>query len=367
MSTVAETIAANAPLWLAAGGFLVGCVFGAVTYRTNFCTMGALSDAMNLADRRRLRAWMLAIAVSIAGAQTLDAIGVVQLSKSMYLTPTVNWLGNILGGLLFGYGMVFSGGCVSRNLVRAGSGDLRALISLAVLGVFAYMTIGGVLGMARASVEQATQFPLAPIKASTQGMGDILAAFVGKAPDGMNRLVGYVIAGALALYAFADAEFRASTMNIAGGLGVGLSAVAGWAVTGLAYDELSASPVAPISLTYVRPAGDTLEWLMRATGLGLPSFGVMSVFGALTGAFLVSQAMGRFRLTTFSDLADTQRNLFGAALMGIGGVLAMGCTMGQAITGISTVAVGSALTIAGIVAGGVLGLKRFEKLVMAEA
>ncbi|MBA4173234.1 MAG: YeeE/YedE family protein [Hyphomicrobium sp.] len=367
MASLRATLSADPTLSLAIGGLLIGFVFGAITYRTNFCVMGALSDVVNLGDRRRLRAWMLSIAVAIAGAQTLDWLGIVELSKSMYLSPTLNWTGHILGGLMFGYGMVLTGGCVSRNLVRAGSGDLRSLLTLSVLGLFAYMAIGGVLGPLRATIEQSTAISLAPIKAATQSLGDVLAGLLGKSPDGINLLLAGSIASALAIYSLGDGDFRSAPMHVSAGIGVGLCVVAAWALTGLAFDEFSAKPAAPISLTYVRPTGDTLDWLMRYTALGLPGFGVATVFGALAGAFVTSLAMGRFRLTTFADAADTRRNLAGAALMGVGGVLALGCTVGQAITGVSTLAAGSFLTIAGLVAGGLAALKALENRLMAEA
>jgi hypothetical protein len=174
------------------------------------------------------------------------------------------------------------------------------------------------------------------------------------------------IAAAALVYIFADAKFRSSPLHIFSGLAVGLTVVAGWALTGLAYDELAPRPVAPISLTFIRPVGDTLQWLALYTATPIPGFGVASVFGALLGAFAAAVAMGRFRLAGFSDTGDTVRNLLGAALMGVGGVMALGCTVGQAITGVSTLALGSFLTFAAIVAGGFLGLRLLERWIGAE-
>ena len=180
-----------------------------------------------------------------------------------------------------------------------------------------------------------------------------------------QRGLKVLIAGAGLLYCFMDARFRSSPVHIIAGVGVGLCAVAGWALTGLAYDDFATRPTPPISLTYVRPAGDALEWLQRYTAAPLPGFGVASVFGALLGAGATALAMGRFRISTFSDSGDTLRNLLGALLMGIGGVMALGCTVGQAITGISTLALGSFLTFGAIIAGGVYGLHVLERRIMA--
>jgi uncharacterized membrane protein YedE/YeeE len=362
MGGLKDTIMANGPQWLAIGGLVIGFLFGAIVYRTNFCTMGSVSDIVNLGDWRRFRAWVLAAVTALAGAQVLHGIGTVDLTKSMYLGATFNWFGYIVGGLIFGCGMVFAGGCPSRNLSRAGGGDMRALLTLVVVGLFAYMTIGGIIGPGRAWLEQATSVALA---AQTQSIGDLLNRFVGIGQGRVAASAIIVLAGLA--YCFKDTEFRTSPVHVWSGIGVGLCAVAGWALTGLAFDDLADRPTAPISLTYVRPTGDAIEWLQRYTAGPMPGFGVATVFGAILGAFATAKAMGRFRLSTFSDTGDTLRNLIGAAMMGIGGVMALGCTVGQGITGVSTLALGSFVTFAAIVVGAVVGLKALERWLMSEA
>jgi hypothetical protein len=282
----------------------------------------------------------------------------------MYLAATLGWFGHIAGGFVFGIGMVFAGGCPSRNLARAGGGDLRALLTLMVLGLVAYMTIAGLLAPVRAALDRATAFGLAG--APTQGIGDLASVASGISRGAANSLLTGVIAAAALAYCFSNARFRKSPVHIVSGVAVGLTVVAGWVLTGLAFDDMAARPMPPISLTYVRPAGDTLQWLALFTANPTPGFGVATVFGALVGAFAAAVAMGRFRLATFSDTGDTLRNLAGAALMGIGGVMALGCTVGQAITGISTLALGSFLSFAAIVAGGFCGLKLLERWILAD-
>lgn len=363
MSALRDAIQGNAAAWLAVGGFLIGLLFGALVYRTNFCTMGALSDIVNLSDWRRMRSWLLAIVTALAGAQVLDALGIVELKRSMYLSPSFNWAGAVLGGLMFGFGMVFSGGCASRNLARVGGGDLRALFTVITVGISAYMAIGGILGPARAALEQATVIAL---KAPSQSLGDLLSFGAGLPAAAGNRVLAGLLVAAGLIACFKDREFRASPGHVWAGFGVGLVVIAGWALTGLAFDELGGRPVAPISLTFVRPSGDAIEWLARFTAQPMPGFGVATVFGTIAGAFLMAKAMGRFRLTTFSDTSDTVRNLMGAVLMGAGGVMALGCTVGQAITGLSTMAAGSFLTFAAIVTGGICGLKTLERWLLAD-
>ncbi len=369
MDALKEVITANPGLWLACGGLVLGLIFGALVQRTNFCTMGAISDIRAFGDWRRFRAWVLAAAVALIGAQALETAGVVQLAKSMYLAPTLNWFGHVVGGLMFGFGMVLSGGCASRNLARVGAGDLRALMVLMVMGVFAYMTIGGLIGPLRAALEQATAFNLSGLvggKLATQGLGEIVGALGRLGTPTGNLIVTALIGGSALIYCFKDAKFRASPGHLIAGLGIGLVAVAGWALTGLAFDDLADKPVAPVSLTYVRPTADTLEWMQRFTAAMMPGFGVATVLGAILGAFLAAAAKGTFRLQTFADVGDTRRNLLGAALMGIGGVMALGCTMGQAITGVSTLALGSFITFAAIVAGAIAGLGALERMLEAE-
>jgi uncharacterized membrane protein YedE/YeeE len=359
LNALREAITETPALYLALGGLVIGFLFGAIVFRTNYCAMGSLSDIYNFGDRRRFRAWVLAAATALIGAQLASLAGVVALDKSMYLAPGLNWLGHIAGGLVFGVGMVFAGGCPSRNLARAGGGDLRALVTLVFLGLFAYMAIGGLFAPVRAALEQATA--IAGLSAPTQGVGDILAATAGIGSGAARAIVLVLVAGSALVYCFGDARFRASPVHVLAGAGVGLTVIAGWVLTGLAFDEMARRPTPPISLSYVRPMGDALDWLGRYTAAPVPGFGVASVFGALLGAFASALAMGRFHLTTFSDVGDTLRNLAGAAMMGIGGVMALGCTVGQAITGVSTLALGSFLAFAAMVGGGFLGLRLLER------
>ncbi len=360
-----ETILEAPDLYVAWGGLLIGTLFGYIVFRTNFCTMGALSDLVSFGDYKRFRSWLLAGATALLGAQVLQYVGAVDLKTSMYMQPTLTWVGNMLGGLLFGFGMVYAGGCVSRNLARLGGGDVGSLIVLIVAGLFSYITIGGLLGPIRAALAGFAQVDMTTLGAESQGLDDVLNVVSGSQSAGL--VVVILLAGAMLGYCFKDAQFRTSMPHVLGGIGIGLCAAAGWALTGLAFDELAENPVNPISLTYVRPAGDTLEYLTRFTAFGLPGFGVVTVFGAIFGSFLAAISMKRFRLSAFADVSDTLRNLGGAALMGIGGVMALGCTVGQAVTGVSTLAIGSFITFAFIIIGGIGGIKYMEWRIMSQA
>ena len=361
IETWKEIVIESPGFYVGWGGLLIGLVFGFVVYRTNFCTMGSLSDILTFGDWRRFRAWLLAGAVAIIGVAGLQAAGVMNPANSMYLTPSFAWLANIVGGLMFGFGMVFSGGCISRNLVRAGGGDLRSVVVLLVAGIFGYMTIGGLFGPLRVLVFAPGTTDLAVMGLKTQGVGEVLGKLTGIGTDTGMLAATVLIAGAILIYCFSNAQFRTSPRNLVAGIGIGLCVVAGWSLTGMAQDEFGEVPVALISLTFVRPAGDTLDYLMRFTALPWPNFGIVTTFGALLGGFVGALSLGRLHLTTFADPGDSVRNMFGAALMGVGGVLALGCTVGQAMTGLSTLAMGSILTFVFIVAGGIAGMKAMER------
>ncbi len=356
-----EMVVESPAMYLGWGGLFIGLVFGFIVYRTNFCTMGSISDILSFGDFARFRAWLLAGATAIAGVAFLQSAGVMNAADSIYLTPNFGWLGNIIGGVMFGFGMVFAGGCISRNLVRAGGGDLRSIVVLLVTGIFGFMTIGGLLGPWRVSLFAPGTIDLTESGFETQGAGEMIARVSGMAIETSNLALAVLIAGGIFLYCFKDHHFRASPRHMIAGFGIGLCVVAGWLLTGLAQDDFADVPVQLTSLTYVRPTGDTIDYAIRYTALGAPSFGVVTTVGALLGGFFGALSMGRLHLTTFANQSDSIRNMFGAALMGIGGVLALGCTVGQALTGFSTLAMGSILTFVFIVIGGIIGMKAMER------
>ncbi len=355
-----EAVTAAPAFYIGWGGLLIGMVFGYIVFRTNFCAMGSISDFMSFGNFNRFRAWMLATGTAVAGVLVLSRLGAINPADAMYLSPSFGWLGNIVGGLMFGIGMVFAGGCMSRNLVRAGGGDLRSLLIIVVAGLAAYATIRGLLGPLRLLIFGSVAVDLTQLGMETQGMDAFLSRLTGIAPGTANLLVALVLAGGIAIYCFKSPEFRKSGRNIVAGFGIGLTVTAGWLLTGLAQDEFADVPVQLISLTYVRPSGDTLFYVMNSTAFAYPSFAVVTTFGAILGAFLGALVHRRFNLATFNGVPDTVRNLFGAVLMGTGGVIALGCTVGQGITGMSTLALGSVIALVSIIIGGMLGMKIME-------
>lgn len=346
-------------------GFAGGLVFGATSQRTNFCTMGAISDMVNLDDYRRFRAWLLAIAVATAGSEALDLTGAVDLGRSIYLTPALGWLGAVVGGLLFGFGMTLAGGCGVRTLVRLGAGNLKSLVVVLVLGVFAYMTLRGLLAVPRTAFIEPTNLDLTRSGLATQGIPEMLSAVTGLPPRALRGGLTAVVVLALLAYCFKDAAFRRSPADIVAGIVIGLLVPAGWIVTGVVgNDPFEPTPLA--SYTFVAPIGDSLMYLMAFTGATI-NFGIAGVGGVILGAFAAAIASRSFRIESFTNADDLLRHVSGAATMGTGGVLALGCTIGQGITGVSTLAAGSVLALLSIIAGGVYGIKYLEEGTLAGA
>jgi len=329
--------------------FAGGLLFGAVVQRTHFCTMGAIADLVLFQDWRRMRAWLLAIAVAILGSQALEVLAVVDLSGTFYRASDILWLGALLGGLLFGFGMTLTGGCSSRNIVRLGAGNLKSLIVLLVMGVVGYMTMNGLFALPRLQLEM-----IGGVASTDQG----LSSWFGLG-GAISILFALMIGAALLFFCFKDKKFRRSPKDIVAGLVLGALIPAGWLVTGLlGADDFEPVPLA--SFSFVAPVSRGLIYLMTFPSVTI-SFGVAAVGGVLLGAFLMAKATGHYRLEGFADLKDLGRHLIGAVMMGFGGVLGLGCTIGQGMTGISTLAVGSFLTLAAIMTGGVFGVRYLER------
>ena len=345
-------------LMVAVLGFGLGGLFGATAQRTNFCTMGAISDIVFMENWNRFRAWLLAIAVAIIGSQFLFQTGQVDLSRSIYLTPNFGWAGAIVGGLLFGFGMTMTGGCGNKTLVRLGAGSLKSLVVALFLGIFAYMTLRGLIGLARVEFEALTMIDLTAMELKTQGIPDFLASLTPPSLESARMTVTLLFTGGLLGFCFKSPEFRASGSNITAGLIIGALIPAAWYVTGVwGADEFDPAPLA--SFTFIAPVGDSLQYLMTFTGSTI-NFSIASIGGVIAGAFVMAKMSGQFRNESFPESGDMIRHIFGGSIMGIGGVLALGCTIGQGITGLSTLALGSLIALVSILVGGVFGMRYLE-------
>ena len=336
--------------------FIIGIVFGAVANKTNFCTMGAVSDWVNMGAKDRLRAWLLAIGIAIVLSQGMQAYGLFDLDQSIYLTTNFGWLGYLLGGGLFGVGMTLASGCGQRTLVRFGGGNLKSLVVMLVLGLSAYATMRGLLALVRVNMIEVTNINLGKKGVADQGIDTLIAAAAGlENTAAVSWIVTALIGGGLIVYAFSNASFRSRFDDILAGIVVGLIIPAGWYVTGvIGFDDFE--PVRFESYTFVAPVGESLQYLMTYTGSTI-NFGVAAVAGVILGSFLYAVLTRKFHVETFVVRGDMVRHILGGLLMGFGGVLALGCTVGQGITGMSTLALGSLMALASIVFGSALTMK----------
>ena len=363
-----DSAASNPGLIVVWGGFALAFAFGAVANKTNFCAMGALSDIVNMGHWGRMRMWLLAMAVAILGAGALVYSGQVDLSKAVTQRPVLTWLSLLVGGLAFGVGMTLSGGCANKNLVRLGGGSVRSLVVLVFMGIAAYMTLKGLFGQWRASWLDPVAVNLASMGWKDQSLTNAVSSLSGLAAP--TALLATVAALVLALLVFVlkDKRFRANTLQLAGAVALGALVVAGWYVSGhLGYGEnpetlefvyFATNSRGIESLSFVGPVAYSLELLMLWTDKSLHmSLGVASVLGVVLGSAAYALAAGRFRWEGFASLDDLRNQLVGAGLMGFGGVTAMGCTIGQGLTGVSTLAIGSFIALAGIIGGSVAMLK----------
>jgi uncharacterized protein len=354
--------------------FAIAIVMGAVTHRTNFCAMGAVSDWVNIGDTGRMRAWVFSMAVALAGVVVLEAAGTINLSTETfppYRTANFGWLRYLLGGLMFGVGMTLASGCGNRTLVRIGGGNLKSLVVLVVFATSAYLMLWTPLfENAFRPWVAATTINLQAYGVANQELGTILAGMIGMPlSKPFNLAIAAAAAAGMAWWVFRSPDFRGDPGHMLGGAVVGLAIIAGWWITGGAigrewkeYAEMATvipSRVQTQSYTFVSPTGDTLRYLLDPTNLSLVNFGVMALAGVIVGSSLYAVIVRQFRVEWFASWQDFAAHVAGAALMGVGGVLAMGCTFGQAISGMSTLAIGSILTFLAIVIGAA-GTMRYQ-------
>jgi uncharacterized membrane protein YedE/YeeE len=361
---VNEVTAASLAPTVAWCAFILAFIFGAAAQRSNFCTMGAVSDVVNIGDWTRMRMWLTAMAVAILGANGLQLAGLIDLSKSLYQTPSFTWLSYIVGGLAFGFGMALGSGCGSKTLIRIGGGNLKSLVVALALGISAYMTLKGLFAVWRVAYLD----PVAFTMAGTQDLPALLTRAIGGEKKTWQIGASVVVAGALLSFSFKSADFRKLDIVAMSAL-IGATIVGGWYVSGhighLAEDPTTLQEAFAAtnsgrmeSFSFVAPIAYTLELLMFWSDKSkIVSFGVAAALGVVAGSFTYAIVTKSFRWEGFRDAEDTANHLVGGMMMGFGGVTALGCTVGQGISGISTLALGSFITVAAIIVGATAAFK----------
>ncbi len=348
-------------LWAA---FALSVVFGAIAQRTHFCTMGAVADIVNIGDWSRMRMWALAMGVAMLGFNAMVAAGWVEAGDTIYATPRLTWLSAVVGGLMFGFGMVLASGCGSKNLVRIGGGNLKAVVVFVVLGLAAFATLKGITGVVRVATVDRVAIELA----AGQDLPTLVASALGLTKAHVALALGALLGGGLVAWVLARSDGRSADVLL-GGLGIGAVIALMWWVSGrlgfVAEDPntlqeafVATNSQRMESLSFVAPIAYTLDWLLFFSDKSkLLTLGIVSTFGVVVGSALWALASRSFRWEGFSNVEDTANHLVGATLMGVGGVAALGCTIGQGLSGVSTLAVGSFIALASIISGAVLALR----------
>jgi uncharacterized membrane protein YedE/YeeE len=273
-----------------------------------------------------------------------------------------------MGGVLFGIGMTIAGGCANRNLVRLGGGSLRSLVVLVFLAIGSYMALKGLFGQWRASWLDPVRIDLAASGWTDASLATAVAKATGLAPRVALPATVAVLAAGLFAFVFRDRRFRRNTLQVTGAIVMGAVIAGGWYVTGhLGYGEnpetletvyFATNTRTLESLSFVAPLAYSLEMLMLWTDKSLHvTFGIAAVLGTIAGSAVHALTTGGFRWEGFASLSDLRRQLTGAVLMGAGGVTAAGCTIGQGLSGLSTLGLGSFIAVGGIVLGSVATLR----------
>lgn len=347
-------------LW---ASFAVSIAFGWVSQRSHFCTMGAFSDIVNMGDWTRMRMWALAVGVAILGFYGLAFFELINPSDSIHANGRVIWLSALVGGAMFGFGMVLASGCGSKTLLRIGAGSLKSLVVFVFMGLFAFMTLRGITAVARSYSVDLVNFQM-----DTALLPHWLASQLGAQANTVGLLSALVVGGGLVLWALKGEGFIRSG-SLFGGLGVGACIVAIWWVSGhlgfvpehpetLEATYLATNSASMESLTFTAPLAYVINWLIYFSDVSnVLSLGVVSVFGVVSGGAMYAWHSKTFRWDGFSSTQDTALHMAGGALMGVGGVTAMGCTIGQGLSGLSTLSLTSLFAVAGIACGALGGFK----------
>ncbi len=373
--------------------FIISILLGIIVNKTNFCTMGAVSDMVNIGDYNRFRAWLLAIAVAIIGVSLLEFMGMVNVTDTFppYRGSQLIFVENILGGVLFGIGMTFASGCGNKTLIRIGGGNIKSIMVFIVIALIAYYMTTPFPNSDKTLYSVLFHGWVEPLSISLQSHQDI-GALIGNAENthSWRLIVGLLAAAGLLFYIFKAADFRSSKDNILAGVVIGLIILAAWFTSSniavnaddshyslteyyaewdMLADDDEGKPATGRALnsqsfTFINPIGQTYGYIKEGFNSNLLTFGLISVFGVILGSLIWSLISRSFRIEWFFDMKDFLNHLLGAVLMGFGGVLALGCTIGQGITGVSTLALGSIFTLISIIFGSALTMKiQYYKLV----
>ena len=327
-------------------GFAGGIILGFAARWGRFCTLGAIEDVTFGVSSTRLRMWGLAIAVAIAGTYTLNAFQYIDVNESFYISTPTTLLATAFGAVLFGLGMALVGTCGFGMLSRVGGGDLKSVVTFLVMGISAYATVGGLTAYIRVAV-----FPTPDAPENSASFSQFISEI---SPLSVNQSA-FIIAILIAVVALFRSSLLRDRKKLFTAILVGATIVWGWYATGyLALDDFDPYPLE--SFTFTAPLGETIMYAMTATGASL-NFGIGATLGIITGAAVTSLIQGHFRWEACDDSRELRRQIFGGFLMGFGGVIALGCTIGQGLSAASLLAYSAPVSLLAMFAGAWIGLQ----------
>ena len=312
-------------------GLVLGLLFGIFAQRSKFCLRrGLVGDITERASA--LSTWLTALVVAILGTQGLSLLKLVDFSEHRFLTSEIPVAAIALGGLMFGAGMVLARGCASRLTVLGGSGNMRALVTILIFAAVAHATLKGVF---------------APVRVWISSLTTDLGSFASLPGHGL--IWGGI--GAIALALFVRARSVVTSDLIYGAL-IGSLVPLGYLATGLVlFDEFD--PITLESIAFTSAGSESLFWGIAGTAIE-PGFGVGLLGGVLAGSAIAALTFKEFKWVGFTSDLPTSNYLLGGSLMGMGGVLAGGCTVGAGLSGVALLSVGAILALVSIIAGALL-------------
>jgi len=361
---------------------ILGFILGYVVNKTNFCTMGAVSDLVNIGDSSRFKAWLLAITTAIVGVTLLEYLGIVDVSESRipYRNSVLFWPRYIIGGIMFGIGMTLASGCGNKILIRIGGGNLKSIFVLLIAGLMALlMTRTDFYGLIFHSWMSPISPDLAKLGIPDQSVQTIFSSLTNI--DAGNILITIfiplLICVFLLKYIFSSYTSLSSD-NILSGVMVGLVVTFAWLISGgelgqawIENNDFLDTPYPSVgvqSFTFINPMGEVLIYTSSVFDNFYLTFGVTALISTIVGSFVYSLISNNLRIEWFANKHDFFRHFIGAVLIGIGGVLSLGCTIGQGVSGVSTLAIGSIITLLSIIFGASLMMKiEYYKAVYEES
>lgn len=331
-------------------GLFIGIAFGVIAQKKQFCFSGSIKDYILTKSTKRGASVIMAMIVAIISTTLMANYFQIDLTQSAYFKNNINYFAIITGGLLFGAGMMIADGCSSRSLVKYAQGDTSALITLIFIGIFAYATTKGLLyGILDPFINNTF---LIEISANLENFK-------------MNIFVVLAILVAILLYIIKKVK---RVFSLFDGVLIGLLVSVAWFVTGYIGQDSMERVIDLTGISFVYPSAKTLE-LFTYYEVNELSFAISMVIGVLIGTFVMSFINKKysFGCTSGQNINKVKYNMIGGALMGVGGIMAIGCTVGQGLTGLSTLAFSSALAILSIFISAVITgkiLAKYNKLPM---